>query len=866
RFGHSGTVPLDWFFYQNAMQPGSVTFNGTNNEVCTAEFVNAGYYMVRAGEEIGGCGYFAEVEIEVPLVPAILVNYNCAGTNQVQLELTNNSDYMTDVVLNTVAWTVDGLPATSPVTVNSGTHTIGLTITYTHDMQQYTCSTSTTVTYLRGDANFITSPGPYCSGSPIQFTDNSTNAVSWVYDFNTEFENLNPNNEQSFEVLGSNENIEISLNIQDNIGCLDNFINNITVNPNGLIGQLESELGPYCSGEEWPFSFNFENIPSGTVNYSWYPVSGTTGLNPNSFLQTGSYYVTMSDNNNCMFQSYIENICFDNTPFAQISGNDVYCPEDVIRLFGESGDYSYLWEGLGYSVYNTANISLPASSLIPGVYSVTLTVSNTNCSSTDVRTITINPKPAAPTIGFGANQCLHEPPVNLQSISGQQLYWSTGDYGLTALTFNPGHHLAHYLHPITGCRSEYDTIYVVKPPDFNELMTGCFKFCPEDLPKTVLPPMGYFDYWAWLRNMIIVQQDWLDIPHPGTLLQITNFGTYNMNIEYSGGACHTISGDLEIMEKEICDSCEIGIKIRNPRCDIRECEMFLDFTYGFFNMSTSSPAVLTEINIVNTTLLSPVLPISIPANTGMDISFSFILESLEPQTIQIEFVFNQNHVFCSRIVTVNLADILDDCITETCEGSFVSADLNTNLSNSALSYYDFVLQFQTGMTNVQVYSDQVTVFNYGYNVYTGIIDGLFAITPLELQSLIDNHEEICFRVYGCRNDVICVTEICFPASELAGGAKSMLFDNLDEDSNSAPEKEQYFCTDFSLHPNPAINTITVSCSESEFSSAVIFDMKGQKLKTVSEKLIVISDLQPGDYIVKVISKSGKCQYLKFVKR
>jgi hypothetical protein len=153
-----------------------------------------------------------------------------------------------------------------------------------------------------------------------------------------------------------------------------------------------------------------------------------------------------------------------------------------------------------------------------------------------------------------------------------------------------------------------------------------------------------------------------------------------------------------------------------------------------------------------------------------------------------------------------------------------------------------------------------------YNASTGIIDGLFAITPLELQTLIDNHEDICFRVYGCRNDVICVTEICFSASELAGGAKSMSFNSLNEDSKSAPEKEQYFCTDFSLHPNPAINTITVNCRDSEFLSAVIFDMKGQKLRTVSEKSIVISDLQPGDYIVKVISSSGKCQYLKFVKQ
>jgi hypothetical protein len=868
RVGYSTLANLFWGFSQNSSTP-TYTTSGTYDEICTASFTNAGYYLVRSEEVYANCGHYAELEIVVPLIPNIEVKYQCSGANNIQLELFNFSDYMTDVTINSVTWTIDGIPAVSPVLVSSGSHVVEMEIEYTYNLQTYTCSTSTTVTYLRGDANFITSPGPYCSGSPVQFADNSTNAVSWVYDFNSAYQNLNQNNEQSFEVSGGTAaDVEILLTIQDNIGCYDNFVNTISVNPNGLLGQLVADPPPFCSGFEWPANYSFPSgsSPSGYSIY-WFPsaqvLDDITVINTNSLLQTGSYYVTLSDNNNCIFQSEFINICFDNTPFAQISGNDVYCPDEVIRLFGESGDYTYLWEGLGGSVYSTANISLPAAALTPGVYSVTLTVSNTNCSSTDVQNVTINPNPPAPTIGFGSNQCLHVPPVNLQSISGQLLYWSTGDYGLSALTFNAGHHLAHYLDPITGCKSEYDTITVVKPPDFNELMTGCFTFCPEDLPKTILPPMGYFDYWEWMMNLTLVQSGTFDIPYGNTLLNISDFGTYNMKIDYPTG-CVTMSDDLEIMEEEICDSCQIRLKIREPRCAIRDCEMFLDFTYGFFNMSTGSPAVLTEINILNTTMLSPVLPISIPANTGMDINFSFILESLEPQIIQIEFIFNQNHIFCSRIVTVDLTNILDNCITGNCNGAFVSADINSNLSSSALSYYDFVLQFQTGMTNVQVYSDQVTVFNYGYNSSTGIIDGLFSITPLELQELIDNQEDICFRVYGCRNNVICMTEICFPASELAGGAKSLFFKKPVQESEA--QKELYFCSDYSIHPNPAKDIVNITGNDTEFSSAIFMDMTGRTVKTVLKTAVTVSDLNPGDYIVKVISKTGKCQYLKFIKQ
>jgi hypothetical protein len=194
----------------------------------------------------------------------------------------------------------------------------------------------------------------------------------------------------------------------------------------------------------------------------------------------------------------------------------------------------------------------------------------------------------------------------------------------------------------------------------------------------------------------------------------------------------------------------------------------------------------------------------------------------------------------------------------------VSADINSNLSSSALSYYDFVLQFQTGMTNVQVYSDQVTVFNYGYNSSTGIIDGLFSLTPLELQELIDNHENICFRMYGCRNDVICMTEICFPASELQGGKKFVFSETTVQESD--PQKEEHFSSDYSLHPNPAKDIVNITGNDTEFSTAIFMDMTGRTVKTVSKTAVAVSDLKPGDYIVKVISKTGKCQYLKFIKQ
>lgn len=864
RTGNSGTAQLSWGFSNNAMQPGSLTYTGTNNEVCTAEFVNAGYYVVSSTEIIANCAYSATVEIAVPLIPDILINYNCSGTNQVQLELNNTSDYMTGVALTSVGWTIDGVPVVSPATVNSGTHLVEMQIVYTYNMQTYICNHSRTVTYLRGDANFITSPGPYCSGSPIQFTDNSTNAVSWVYDFNSQFQNLNSNNEQSFEVFGTSEDVEISLNIQDQIGCYDNFINTITVNPNGLRGTLTADNGPYCSGESWLFTFNFIAVPISTVNYLWLPTNEVGIINTRNFLQTGSYNVTLNDNNNCIYQSDFVNICFENTPYAQITGNDVYCPDEVIRLFGESGDYTYLWEGLGSSVYSTPNISFPAAALTPGIYNVTLTVSNDNCSSIDEMSVLINSAPAAPAISFGANRCLHIPPVNLQSNTSQMLFWSNGSYNSSTTTFNSGFHSAYYLHPVTGCKSDYSYLNVIKPPDFNELMTGCYTFCREDLPKSVLSPMGFFTHWEWLWNLHFLEGGNNDSPHfNGNVLDIPYFGTYNMKLEYPTG-CVTMSDDLVISERENCDSCEISMRIHTPKCEIRDCHLILNFNYQIQNLSLTSTAVLTQVNVLSGTWLSPNLPVTIPINSGIGFNFFIELNNFEPLAMQLEFVFEQDGLTCTRIVTVDLAEMYADCLSTHCEGRFEEAHLNTNLSSSGMSYYDFVIQFQTGMTNVQVYSDQVTVFNYGYNSGSGVIDGLFSITPLALQALIDNHEEICFRVYGCINNEICVTEICFAASELSGGAKSGFIAPNSTSNDLVIEK--HFSSDFSLHPNPAKDVLNISSSGSDFSSAIILDLTGRRVKTVSTSSVSVSDIKPGEYIIKIISKSGKCQYLKFVKQ
>lgn len=854
RLGYSTNANIDWGFTQNSSTP-TYTTSGTYDEVCTAVFENAGYYLVKAHEVYNNCDHYAEIEIVVPLIPEILVNYSCSGSDMIELELIDNSDFMTTVTVDQVRWYVDNLLSTSSPIVTSGLHTIRLEVDYTYDGTQYFCDIETDVNYVRGNADFNVSTGPYCENSPVQFTDNSTNAVAWEWDFGGYAFNMSQNPKQAFVNFGMPI---VTLQIQDNIGCLDSESSQILVNPNNLLGELEREQGPYCSGTSWPLTFNAPLLPSSGVTYTWFETGGVTTTNTNSFLETGSYYVTLSDNNGCIEQSNFVNICFENTPFAYISGNDNYCEYDNIRLFGQTGPYDYLWEGLGASNYTTPNINLNSGILSPGLYQTTLTVTNNMCSSSTARDVIIHPSPAAPTIEYGANTCLHNPPVQLQSTVGQLLYWSTGQYASSTNTYNAGYHSAYYIDPATGCKSDYAYENIIKPPDFNELLTGCYEFCKNDLPKEILGPWGTYSYWEWLRMPSTV------VDHNSGLINnlvIDDFGTYNLTVDYPTG-CSTTSDDLIITQKEFCDSCEIQIDNKIPKCTVKDCELLISIPIAITNLSTTSPAVLTAISSPNITVLSPNgLPLTIAAGGSLVVNLGFFLENFEPHNINLEMIFVQNGFTCIRHWTIDLNDVIDECVGVECAAEYIQSHLNSDLSSTSMSYFDFLIQIHTDMTNVQVYSDEVQVINHNYDTGNGKITGLFSITPLHLQQMIDNHEQICFTIYACYHDVICKSIVCFEASELSG-SKSLLLENNDEPLQ--PILESTFTSNFSLHPNPANDVVNISGSQ--LKKYIIMDITGKMMKTGTKSTVSVSDLQPGTYIVKLIDDFEKVQYLKFVKQ
>jgi hypothetical protein len=167
--------------------------------------------------------------------------------------------------------------------------------------------------------------------------------------------------------------------------------------------------------------------------------------------------------------------------------------------------------------------------------------------------------------------------------------------------------------------------------------------------------------------------------------------------------------------------------------------------------------------------------------------------------------------------------------------------------------------------NVQVYSDDCQIINYSYDYNSGYISGLFAITPLNLQNMVNNDEEICFTVYFCKHEVICKAITCFPAQflDVPNAKNSSLAKEIEQDNQKA---NPYFTDKYEISPNPAKNTILITGADEDLISVTIMDLMGKIIITTDKKEINIDKLIYGQYIVKIINSQNKVQYLKLIKQ
>lgn len=247
-------------------------------------------------------------------------------------------------------------------------------------------------------ANFNASSLQICTGSTVTFTDASSNATSWAWNFGANASPQTANGAGPHTVTyNSAGSYSVSLTINGGDDTANQTVsvssgNAPTINVNGSPsnGNLQ-----FCQGQPVALS-----ATSGTGDtYQWQnngnAIGGATSA---SYTPTsnGSYTVVSTNTSGCSATSAPTNVTINPLPSATATanGSTSICQGQNVTLVASTGaGYTYQWLNNGNNIAGATASTYTASS--SGVYSVEVT-SSSGCSSTSSNvTVTVNSLPNA---------------------------------------------------------------------------------------------------------------------------------------------------------------------------------------------------------------------------------------------------------------------------------------------------------------------------------------------------------------------------------------------------------------------------------------------------------------------------------------
>jgi len=237
-------------------------------------------------------------------------------------------------------------------------------------------------------ANFTASANQPCLESVIQFTDFSSNAISWNWNFGDGNISSLQNPSNTYQNTGQ---YTVSLIVKDSHGCKSNFalVNPITVHPLPTAGFTASDTIS-CT----PFAVSFHNNSQNAISYLWDFGDGNTSTlqDPShAYLNFGTYSVSMVATNQfgCSDTKLFNSIIANKTPVVNFSANNSGGCSPLNIAFTDSStniqNANYFWN-FGNGI--TSSQQNPSAVFInPGLYSISLLITNsTGCKDSLVKT------------------------------------------------------------------------------------------------------------------------------------------------------------------------------------------------------------------------------------------------------------------------------------------------------------------------------------------------------------------------------------------------------------------------------------------------------------------------------------------------
>lgn len=841
----------------------------------TAYFNIPGIHQVRAYAVRDGLCYEGIADVTVNCVPKIEVTYDCNG----HIVVTDQSQYISgfSIPARTVVIDGTGISATiSPSQNSASLPTAGLafgtyTVTMTIGTTGCVCSKSITLE-PHPTITSIDIPSNMCANTPFLFSAIANGSV-YEWDFGDGSTNEGNGIYHAYETDVISTYYDVILNVKNQLGCSVSSSKRVYVQANVFDNPSLSTtlLNEVCQGLAREIRFNYQYS---SITYTWLPENETNNNFTHNVYQTGDYSVfAYHPLYGCRAEAKC-NVGFLNEPWAWIVGDDEYCEGETVKLNGNTGnDNAYVWSITGPANYtfSTANISFVPS--LSGTYTAVLTVTNnlSQCSATASHTFTVHPKPAAPSIAFSGNRCIHEPPVEVSSTTSQSLFWNNGFHNSTAYYYTPGFLTAHYFDPTTGCRSYDAQLYIDPAPDYDALLTGCYKMCQEefqyDLPIWGLYPdsLGYLNWeWIYSPSGVILSGNSIN-----PLLPLIDFGSYTMTASYSPW-CVNQSPELVIEQSDVCPCDSVSFKPNNIYCKVSDCKMHYYFNYTVCNNGSQT---LTfddlQTNIGGTVLYANPMPLILPPGGCQNIDFEIEITDFMSSTFEFVLIDDTNNCVASYVEDIDW----QSCVNDNC-GIF-EEDFEFEMGTAhQSSYFHFHFNVANAVSVLDVWSSPSQVISPAYFGSDPVfVDGLLMLDYGLLSQMAQNGESICLYVVACVDgDKLCFDSICVQASTLLEKIPEDMRDlaaaNTSENDSTKslelmpPAEKPY------LAPNPTRDEVTVmGIAPENVSEILVLTMEGRQVSSFnSTHRFNVSSLAPSTYIVRVITKDNRVHYLKLVRQ
>ena len=693
----------------------------------------------------------------------------------------------------------------------------------------------------------------------------------------------------------SSNDYTVSVTVSDENACTLNDSVSVHSNHNDLKPEnILFSNNIQCDGNPRKIYFDL-NTPN--AFYAW--SSGC--IPPNTInvevLHTGDYSVEVSNPFYCKARK-MRNVPFMNNPTAIIvTASTIYCEGETIKFYGspdpDSNSYTFDWKITDNSTGNYVNYPYATISYTPshaGNYTVDLTItSNNGCSASASETITVNPTPQKPSIFFNGNECLDRGAVELSgttpTMPASIINWSNGYTGPNANYYTAGEARAWYYDINTGCKSKEAKIHIEPQPDFDALLTGCYKKCRgyfETNPK--LPVWGLTSgrediIWKWLFNTNNIANGTVSYPDYSLSLPLQGFGDYNLHLDYNNGICGTlISPTLTIEPKDTCDCKDLDVSYKYE-WRVEECRIIYDVDVTVCNNSTMDDCLRSLEYLFNEEYIRVVYTDFTNTSIAPNDCYTFHLtieasQFVPSSTISFRLFDECNN--CTTNFSINLMPEKFDCEMEM---QLVSFDINPEWSSNVAAYFDFKFDVSPCQNLIAFWSEPPMVINYWYDG-AAMVQGLGMVNYATLTQMIAEGGKVCFYAITCEGDQLCKRMYCIPAEEILHILQEMGIEprqtndgtssNEDKGAKQMTNPETGNLTDPRLMPNPTTGEVNVIGTTDEVVEVLVMDMNGRKMTSFENTSnFNISTLSSGIYIVRVkthLDNTDKVTYLKLVKK